>query len=166
MENQKQELHRIACTAIIHKAGRYLILKRSSDKKTFPGKWTVAGGGLEMADYVNTPKVTPDAWYFVLNNSLRREIKEETGLEVGKMHYLLDLAFLRPDGLPVLTLSYWCDWVSGEVKLNKENTAYQWVSCEEARNYDLIGGILEEIEMVDKILKGEDPREVETKLKR
>ena len=29
-------------------------------------------------------------------------------------------------------------------------------SFEEAKNYDLIDGILEEIEMVDKILRGED----------
>jgi len=158
MENK--ELHRIASTAIIHKDGKYLILKRSLDKKAFPGRWTVTGGGLELNDYVNTKKATPDAWYFVLTNSLRREIKEETALEVGKLHYLLDLAFLRPDGIPVLTLSYYCDWQSGEVKLNEENIEYQWVTCEEAKDYDLIGGILEEIEMTDKILKGEDPGQV------
>ncbi len=158
MENK--ELHRITSTAIIHKDGKYLILKRSLDKKAFPGRWTVTGGGLELEDYVNTPKATPDAWYFVLTNSLRREIKEETGLEVGELHYLLDLTFLRPDGIPVLTLSYYCDWKSGEVALNEENTEYQWVTFEEAKNYDLIGGILEEIEMVDRILKGGDSSQV------
>jgi len=160
MEIQNKELHRIASTAIIYKDGKYLILKRSLNKKAFPGRWTVAGGGLELDDYVNTKKATPDAWYFVLTDSLRREIKEETGLEVGKPHYLLDLAFLRPDGTPVLTLSYYCDWQSGEVKLNEENIEYQWVTYEEAKNYDLIGGILEEIEMVDRILKGGDPSQV------
>ena len=40
MEIKDRELHRIALTAIIHKDGKYLILKRSPDKKAFPGKWT------------------------------------------------------------------------------------------------------------------------------
>ena len=149
MEIRQKELHRVASTAIIRKNGRYLILRRSPNKKVFPGRWTVPGGGLETDDYINTPKTTTDAWYFAVENSLRREIKEETGLEVGKIEYLLDLVFIRPDGVPVVTLSYYCDYKSGEVKLNEENTDSKWVSAEEAKNYDLIEGILTEIEMVD-----------------
>jgi len=153
MEIQNKELHRITSTAIIYKDGKYLVLKRSPSKKVFPGKWTVPGGGLEVSDYINTPKTTADAWYFALENSLRREIKEEAGLEVEKPKYLLDLAFIRPDDIPVVTLSYYCGWKAGEVKLNEENVDYKWVTMEEAKNYDLIPGIWEEIEMVDKIVK-------------
>lgn len=75
-------------------------------------------------------------------------------MAVEKIKYLLDLVFIRSDGIPVVTLSYYCDWQSGEVKLNEENTEYKWVTVEEAKNYDLIEGILDEIKMVDKILKG------------
>jgi len=153
MENQKLELHRVTATAIIHKDGRYLIVQRSPEKKAFPLRWTVPGGGLDANDYINTPKTNPDAWYFPLAESLKREIKEETGLEVGDLKYLLDLTFIRPDNIPVITLSYYCDWKSGQVQLNEENVDYKWVNVEEAKNYDLIGGILEEIEMVDKIIK-------------
>jgi 8-oxo-dGTP diphosphatase len=159
METQNRELHRVVATAIIHKDGKYLIVQRSPNKKAFPGRWTVPGGGLEIEDYINTPKTTPDAWYFAVENSLRREIKEEVGLEVGDIKYLLSLTFIRPDGLPVVTLSYYCDWKSGEVKLNEENVNYKWVTSEEAKNYDLIEGISEEIEMVNKILKGKDSNE-------
>jgi len=84
---------------------------------------------------------------------LRREIKEEVGLEVGKINYLLSLTFIRPDNIPVVTLSYYCQYKSGEVKLNDENVDYRWASVDEAKNYDLIEGILEEIQMVDEILK-------------
>ena len=122
-------------------------------EEVFPNRWGVPGGGLEMADYINTPKTTPDAWYGAVENSLKREIKEEVGLEVEKPKYLLDLVFIRQDGIPVVTLSYYCDWKSGEVKLNEENTDYKWVTLEEAENYDLIEGILDEIKMVDKIKK-------------
>lgn len=155
MEIQNIELHRVVATAIIHRDGKYLIVQRSPNKKVFPGRWTVPGGGLDVSDYINTPKTTPDAWYYAIENSLKREIKEEVDLEVGEIKYLLDLVFIRPDNIPVVTLSYYCDWKSREVKLNEENVDYKWVIYKEARNYDLIEGVLEEIEMVDKILKGE-----------
>ncbi len=161
MEIQNKELHRVVSTAIIHKDGKYLILQRSPNKKVFPSRWTVPGGGLEVDDYINAPKTTPDAWYFAVENSLRREIKEETDLEVGKLKYLLDLTFVRPDNIPVVTLSYHCDYKSGEVKLDTDNIDYVWVTLEEAKNYDLIEGILSEIEMADKIIKGANPNEVE-----
>lgn len=151
MEIENRELHRVVSTAIIQKDGRYLLVKRSLDKKVFPGKWTVPGGGLEIDDYINTPKTTSDAWYFAVENSLRREIKEEVGLEVGELKYLLSLAFIGSNSVPIVVLSYYCNWKSGEVKLNEENIAHRWVTFEEAKNYDLIEGILEEIEMVDKI---------------
>jgi isopentenyldiphosphate isomerase len=61
MEIQNVELHRIVSTAIIYKDGKYLIVKRSPDKKVFPGKWTVPGGGLETTDYINTKKTTKEA---------------------------------------------------------------------------------------------------------
>jgi len=94
MEIKDRELHRITSTAIIYKDGKYLLLKRSLKKKAFPGKWTVPGGGLEVDDYINLPKTTKDHWYFGIGKSLRREIKEECNLEVGKIKYLLDIIFI------------------------------------------------------------------------
>ncbi|MBI1971455.1 MAG: NUDIX domain-containing protein [Candidatus Wildermuthbacteria bacterium] len=156
MEIQNRELHRVVGTAIIYKKEdgifQYLLLKRSLDKKAFPGKWTVPGGGLEADDYLNTPKTTNDSWYFALENSLKREVKEETNMDIGKPKYLLDLTFIRPDGIPVLTLSFYTPYEGGEVRLNNENIEYAWASYEEAREYDLIEGILEEIAMVEKLL--------------
>lgn len=155
-----KELYRVTSTAIIHKDGKYLIVKRSLNKKVFPGRWTVPGGGLEMADYIDTPKTTPEAWYYAIENSLIREVKEEVGVDIEKPKYLLDLTFIRPDNIPAVTLSYYCDWKSGEVKLNDENIDHKWITIGEGKNYDLLSGILEEIEMADKIIKGEDPNKV------
>lgn len=43
-----KELHRIAITGIIYNdEGKYLITRRSLEKKVFPGKWTVPGGGAQ-----------------------------------------------------------------------------------------------------------------------
>lgn len=153
MDKINKELHRVTSTAIIHKDGKYLLLQRSLKKKNFPGKWTVPGGGLEIDDYINLPKTTSDHWYFAIEKSLRREIKEESDLEVGKLKYLCDMIFIRPDGIPVVILSFYCDLKSGEVKLDEDNLNYAWVTIEEAKNYDLVEGLLEEIEMVEKIRK-------------
>ncbi len=153
MENK--ELHRITATAIIVKDGKYLITQRSREKKVFPGKWTVPGGGLETDDYTKMPPSTKAGqWYFAVENFLRREIKEEVGLEVKKLKFLLDLAFIWPDGIPVVTLSYWVEYKSGKVKLDDDSIDSKWVTLKEAKKYDLIDGIWEEIEMVEKILKG------------
>ena len=167
MEIKDKELHRITSTAIIYKPShqkfggggkdvKYLLLQRSLKKKAFPGKWTVPGGGLETDDYINLPKTTKDHWYFAIEKSLRREIKEECNLEVEKIKYLLDIAFINPNGVPVIILSFYCSYKSGEVKLDEDNIDYKWVTYKEAKKYDLIEGILEEIEMVDKIFKGEN----------
>jgi len=153
---QNQELHRITSTAIIVKDGKYLITQRSLAKKAFPGKWHVPGGGLETNDYIKTPKNKDTQWYFALTRSLEREIMEEVNLKLKKLNYLLDLAFIRPDGIPVLVLSFWAFWKSGKVKLDQDNIDYKWVTLKEAKQYDLIAGIGEEIEMVDKLLKGKN----------
>ena len=154
-----KELHRIVATAIIHRGNKFLIVRRALDLKVFPGKWTVPGGGMTIDDYQNEPPTTKDgSWYYSLENTLRREILEEVGLEVGEIKYLLDLTFIRPDKIPVLTLSFYAPWLSGEVTLSAENTDHAWVTAGEARDYDLIAGIPEELQMVERIFAGQDPR--------
>lgn len=160
MENQKIELHRVVVTAIIVKDGKFLIARRGLHKRVQPGMWGVPGGGMELDDYVNTPRTLGDCWYFAIEKTLKREVMEEVGLEIDRVRYLLDLAFLRPDGVPVITLSFWCYWRLGEVRLNDESIDYKWVTLEESKNYELIPGIWGELEMVDKILQGQNPDEI------
>ena len=151
---QDKELHRIAITAIIYnQEGKFLIARRSLEKKAFPGMWHVPGGGLTVDDYIHSKPTHGDQWYYTLENALRREIKEEVNLEIEKPQYLLDLTFIRPDGIPVLVLSYYCAYKGGKVKLDKDNIEFAWVTYEEAKKYELISGILDELHMVHKILK-------------
>ncbi len=81
-----KELHRIAITGIIYNnEGKYLVTKRSMEKKAHPGKWTVPGGGINIDDYINTLQTHGNAgWYNVVEKTLRREIMEEVGVEIEK----------------------------------------------------------------------------------
>ena len=134
---------------------KYLISKRSEKLPIFPGLWHVPGGGLSMDDYDHLPSSTlkHKQWYFVIEEALRREVREEVGLEIGKPEYLLDVVFIRPDGIPVLVLTYFVPYESGEIVKTEESVENAWVTLEELKNYSLIDGISGEIEMVDKILK-------------
>lgn len=146
------EKHYIAVTGIIIKDGKYLITKRSLNKKAFPGKWTVPGGNLEMEDYINLEKDTSVHWYNVLEKVLRREIKEEVGLEVKNIGYITSMTFMKGDE-PMLIVSLYVDYESGGVVLDEESIDYKWVNLEEAKKYDLIEGIYEELEILDEMLK-------------
>lgn len=147
-------LHFVVTTAIVVKDGKFLIAKRSESEKAFPGKWTVPGGKLVLTEYQDLPRTsdTHPQWYNVVEWALRKEVREEVGLEIGTPKYLCDLVFVRPDGYPVVTLSYWAEYESGEVQLCKDLTEYAWVTAEEAKGYDMIEGIAEEIADVAKLI--------------
>ena len=156
MQQASQLLHEVVITAIVVKDEKFLITRRAPTKKRFPSMWTVPGGKLETGDYVKLPKDTPDYWYNVLENVLRREVREETGLEVKNIEYVTSLATVHADGIPSLVISCMADWESGEVRLQEDETdACAWVSLEEAKAYKLISGIYEELEMADARRKGQ-----------
>lgn len=154
--NMSQYLHEVAITAIIQKQGKFLIIQRSKSKKRFPLRWTVPGGRLETDDYVRLLKDSADYWYNVLEKALEREVREEVGLEIKNVQYLTSLATVHSDGAPSLVISCLVDWGRGKVKLQKEEAEnFAWVSLKEARKYDLIDGIYDELVMAEKKLKGQ-----------
>ena len=147
-------MHIVTVTAIIEKDGRYLILKRAEREVAFPGYWTVPGGKVVRHEYESLPK-TPNSegWYKVVEFTLRKEAREEANVEVENIKYLTDMTFIRPDNIPVVVLSYYCKYKSGEVKLDEDMTDFAWITPEEGKNYKIIPGILDEIKEVDSILK-------------
>ena len=154
--NKNHYLHEVAITAIIVKDRKYLITRRSPKKRRFPGMWTVPGGKMETSDYLQLPKDTKYYWYNVLERTLRRELKEEVGIEVDNIEYVTSLAMVHADGSPSLVISCMADYISGDIKLQEDELdQYAWVSLEEAKNYQLIDGIHDELVMAERIRKGE-----------
>ena len=148
-------LHEVDITAIIIKDGKYLITRRSMNKKRLPGKWTVPGGHLETIDYTNLPNDIENGWYNVLERALKREVKEETGINIKNIEYVTSLVVVYGNGNPTLIVSCLADYVSGEIILQEgETDKYAWVSLKEAKKYDLIDGIYDELQMADRKRKG------------
>lgn len=151
--------HYVVATAIIIKNGKFLIAKRSNLEKVNPGLWTVPGGKLEVSDYSKREKDTSMHWYNIFETVVKREVKEEVGLEIKNLKYLTSLSFIRPDGISTIVASFFAYYDKGEVKLSKDLTEFAWVNLEEAKNYELIEGIYEELEMLDLVLKGKSVNE-------
>jgi len=53
-----EKVHYVSVTGIIKKGNKYLICKRSSKEKNFPGKWCVPGGKIEHSDFIDNKKDT------------------------------------------------------------------------------------------------------------
>lgn len=146
--------HYIMVTCIVVKDGKYLISKRSEVVDDFKNLWTVPGGKMEASDYLNRPRDTNVHWYNVLETAVRREVFEEVGLKIKNLQYLTSMTYIRHDNIPGLIISMYADYDSGEIKLNEEASDFEWITIEEARYYDLIEGIYEELLMLDNKLNG------------
>jgi 8-oxo-dGTP pyrophosphatase MutT (NUDIX family) len=152
----KNLMHYAVVTGILlNKDGKFLIVKRADWEKAFPGRWTVPGGKLEVLDYALREKDTPHHWYNVFENLLKREVNEEVNLEIKNIDYVTSMVYVRPDKIPCLIVSLYADAVSEKIKLCNALTEYAWVDLDEAKNFDLIEGIYDELVILDKKLKGE-----------
>ncbi|MBI2632378.1 NUDIX domain-containing protein [Candidatus Pacearchaeota archaeon] len=145
--------HYIVVTGILIKDEKYLIAKRAEWEKAFPGKWTVPGGKLKVEDYSKKEKDTSQHWYNVLEDVLRRELREEVGLDVRNLGYVTSMVYIRDDLIPCLIVSLYGEPVGDKIKLCNALTDYKWVNLEEAKNFDLVEGMYDELVMLDEFLK-------------
>src|SRR6266404_8034093 len=127
-KNVEKKLFKVVITAIVVKDGRYLVLQRAASEKKFPLRWTVPGGKLSTEDYVHLKKDTPDYWYNVLERTLRREVKEEAGIEIKNIRYVTSLADARENDDPSLVISCLADYAKGKVKFDHSMVDARWVN--------------------------------------
>jgi ADP-ribose pyrophosphatase YjhB (NUDIX family) len=154
LENAKQDkLFYFVANVIIYRDNdcRCLLLKRSTEEKVHPGKYAVPGGKLEWTNLdLNHPtRMNGDVIDFenVVKNLLKREVFEEAGIEIyPELNYINSVAFIRPDGIPVVLVKYAARYKSGEVKLEEGPfTDFVWVNGSEVKSYQSIDGIAGEI---------------------
>lgn len=154
LENAKSDklFYFVANVVIYRKSdGRCLIVKRDMHEKVHPGKFAVPGGKLEWKDMdlAHPTRMNGDVLDFenALEDLLIRESREEAGVKIhGPFVYMNSVAFVRPDGIPVMFVKMAGVYGGGEVVLEKGGfTDHAWVNAEEVQQYDCILGIKEEV---------------------
>ena len=102
-----------ALKAVITDGHRALIVRRAPDDDVAPGSWEFPGGKIEFGE--------------ALEEALRREVREETGLvaEVGALLYAT--TFLTGPGRQIVLLCYACTPAGAAgVRLSAEHTDFRW----------------------------------------
>ena len=104
---------------IINNKGELLIIKRDSNDIHCAGDWEIPGGRLDPGE---------DPF-----EGLKRETKEETGLDIEIKHPIRIHHFTREDGQKITLISFFCRPLSNSVKLSKEHTHHEWCNLDEAQ---------------------------------
>jgi len=115
------------------------------------------GGKLEWKDMdlAHPTRMNGDVIDFenAVEDLVARETREEAGIEIEKkLYYINSVAFVRPDGIPVILVKFAAKYKSGNVSPNPHDFSdFAWVNENEIVNYDYIKGIDEEIKETIKI---------------
>jgi ADP-ribose pyrophosphatase YjhB (NUDIX family) len=108
---------------ILNKDGKILGLRRSETHPTKPFQWDLPGGLVEEGED--------------LIESIKREIKEETALEVKDIKLLHVVAGNSSGGDYIITICYTCSSDSDEVKISWEHDQFEWLTGEEFLKRDI-----------------------------
>ena len=139
---------------------RCLILKRHEREKVHPNKYAVPGGKLEWVnlDITKPTRMNGEVFDFqdAVEDLLKREAFEEAGVEIeGKLHYVNSVAFVRPDGIPVILVKFAAKYKGGTIRLEESGfTDFAWVNKEEVKSYECIRGVQEEIHQTIDLFSG------------
>lgn len=118
-------LHVVAVFGIVKRADKYLIAKRSSQDPQAGGEWSVPSGKVEIEVGDN-----------ILENTLKREILEEVGVQIGDSVVLLgNSSFTRVSGHNVVSLTFLCEWQSGEARPLEDQEEVRWMTLDEIMNF-------------------------------
>ena len=104
---------------IVDKNNRVLILKRSEDDVHCAGVWEIPGGRLALGE-------DPI-------KGLKRETKEETGLDIDVFEPLAVKHFTRQDKQKITMLVFLCRALKSPINLSKEHTEYEWIETKDAK---------------------------------
>jgi len=151
---QESKLFYFVANVVVYRDSdkKCLLLKRSEKEKVHPGKYCVPGGKLEWNDLpVEKPtRMNGEVLDYedAIEKLLLREVEEESGLVIhDDLHYINSVAFIRPDGIPVVLAKFAARYKEGDVVLEKGSfTEHAWVNASDVENYDCIQGIAQEVQ--------------------
>jgi len=119
---------RLIVSAVIEKEGKILLGRKEKDMGPYPNTWHIPGGGVELDKES-------------LEEAIKREIKEETGLEVENLEKLAfdeDSAHNKHGELThYVFLVFKCSCKSGEPKPGDDLVELRWFDSGELKDLPL-----------------------------
>jgi len=121
--------------ALIREGDRLLVCQRRGDG-SFPFKWEFPGGKVEDGEGC------PEA--------LRRELKEELGIDIQSAAEIFQTRHLYPGPLDVALVFFRVDYFRGAV-VNHAFQQLRWVSVHELKDLDFLEG---DLALIEKLVCG------------
>lgn len=108
---------------VFDREGRLFLMKSHKWK----GKWVIPGGHVDLGERIE--------------DAVRREIKEETNLDVHDLEFVCFQEFIYGDGFwrkkHFIFFDFACKTDSTEVVLNDEAQEYTWASLDELERFSI-----------------------------
>ncbi|MGB3073611.1 MAG: NUDIX domain-containing protein [Candidatus Moraniibacteriota bacterium] len=109
---------RVIVTAIVEKDGKYLFGQKPRDIGPYPNTWHLLGGGVKLGEES-------------CEEALRREIREEAGIELAEVRRVSFDEDYEPNKHGVMThyvfLVYWARCVSETTRAADDITEIRWI---------------------------------------
>lgn len=119
---------RLIVVGLVEKNGKFLLGKKPDNVGPYPNSWHIPGGGVDLENES-------------LEEALRRELREETEVEVSDIEWLGFDEDNEPNKHGKLThyvfLDFKAQYESGEAKAGDDMSIIKWVSKEELKELDL-----------------------------
>ncbi len=126
----------------IKKDGKYLMLRRADDKKLLPGVWLGPGGKREINEGIF--------------ECSRREVKEETGLDIKNLTMLATgSAYLEDMDMEIYYDFTGAEYAGGELLENTPDGELRWLTLDEILKLD---NLLSEHKHILPLILKENPK--------
>jgi ADP-ribose pyrophosphatase YjhB (NUDIX family) len=124
--------HIVLVTAFIKKGDKYLLARRSVSDPQASGRCSTPGGKVDLETGDN-----------IIEDTIKREIKEEVGIEIeDNIHYLGSDGFIRVSNHHVVALTFLANWKSGEAQALEGQEEVAWYTLDELKQVDYLPNYL------------------------
>lgn len=123
------EMRAAGKAVIVNDNGKILVIKRKGEETHLENLWDVPGGRF---DYGETPQ-----------EGLKRETREEAGLEIEIVEPVRSWTFTRDNGEQVFGTTFLCEPESFDIEIGDEHSEHRWIEPEKLDDIAMHDGLRE-----------------------